>query len=125
MLCLLGDNGAGKSNLIRILSGVHQPSAGRCLVDGKPIVFGSPRNALEPGIATVHQVLRLIERARSRGLAVLFITHNPNHAHAVGDRLMVLRHGRVDCNWQRGELTVEELAREMAGDPLEPAGAAS
>ena len=55
VLCLLGDNGAGKSTLIKVLSGVHQPTSGTVLMDGKEAVFGSPREAQEMGIATVHQ----------------------------------------------------------------------
>ena len=58
--CLLGDNGAGKSTLIQILAGVHQPSGGRYLVDGEPVAFGSPREALARGIATVYQDLAMI-----------------------------------------------------------------
>jgi simple sugar transport system ATP-binding protein len=55
VLCLLGDNGAGKSTLIKILAGIHQPSAGSIEVDGKPVVFRSPRDTANHGIATVHQ----------------------------------------------------------------------
>jgi simple sugar transport system ATP-binding protein len=58
--CVLGDNGAGKSTLIKILSGVHQPSEGALLVDGEPVSFSSPRDALAHGIATVYQDLALI-----------------------------------------------------------------
>ena len=58
--CLLGDNGAGKSTLIGILAGVHRPSAGRYLVDGKAVAFASPREALACGIATVYQELAMI-----------------------------------------------------------------
>ncbi|MDZ4396053.1 ATP-binding cassette domain-containing protein, partial [Cypionkella sp.] len=55
VLCLLGDNGAGKSTVIRLLSGVHQPSSGSIEMDGKPVKFSSPREAADHGIATVHQ----------------------------------------------------------------------
>jgi len=58
--CLLGDNGAGKSTLIKILSGVHLPDEGQILVDGKPARFGSPRETLDSGIATVYQDLALV-----------------------------------------------------------------
>jgi simple sugar transport system ATP-binding protein len=58
--CLLGDNGAGKSTLIQVLAGVHQPSAGRYLLDGAPVEFTSPRSARAVGIATVYQDLALI-----------------------------------------------------------------
>jgi simple sugar transport system ATP-binding protein len=58
--CVLGDNGAGKSTLIKILSGVHQHDAGHFFVNGKPVKFGSPREALDAGIATVHQDLAVV-----------------------------------------------------------------
>jgi simple sugar transport system ATP-binding protein len=58
--CVLGDNGAGKSTLIKILSGVHQHDAGRFFVNGKLVRFGSPREALDAGIATVHQDLAVV-----------------------------------------------------------------
>jgi simple sugar transport system ATP-binding protein len=60
VMCLLGDNGAGKSTLIKILSGVHPASEGEYLVEGKPVRFGSPRDALDHGIATVYQDLAMI-----------------------------------------------------------------
>lgn len=60
VLCLLGDNGAGKSTLIKTLSGVVQPSQGEYLVEGKPVKFNSPREALDAGIATVYQDLAMI-----------------------------------------------------------------
>lgn len=60
VMCLLGDNGAGKSTLIKILSGVHRPDGGAYLVEGKPVAFSSPRDALDHGIATVYQDLAMI-----------------------------------------------------------------
>jgi simple sugar transport system ATP-binding protein len=57
---ILGDNGAGKSTLIKIISGLHQQSDGELLVDGEPMKFGSPADALAKGIATVYQNLAVV-----------------------------------------------------------------
>ena len=58
--CVLGDNGAGKSTLIKILSGVHRPDRGEVLLDGTPVAWSAPREALDAGIATVYQDLAMI-----------------------------------------------------------------
>jgi simple sugar transport system ATP-binding protein len=58
--CVLGDNGAGKSTLIKIIAGLHQPTSGRYEVEGTPVSFNSPRQALELGIATVYQDLAVV-----------------------------------------------------------------
>ncbi|AIS01663.1 ATP-binding cassette domain-containing protein [Streptomyces glaucescens] len=58
--CVLGDNGAGKSTLIKIVSGLHQHTEGEFLVDGEPVRFSSPREALDRGIATVYQDLATV-----------------------------------------------------------------
>ncbi|GAA4184135.1 ATP-binding cassette domain-containing protein [Shinella granuli] len=58
--CLLGDNGAGKSTFIKIMSGVYKPSGGEVLVEGVPTLFQSPRDAMTAGIATVYQDLAMI-----------------------------------------------------------------
>lgn len=58
--CLLGDNGAGKSTLIKTLAGVHTPDKGEYLLEGRPIRFASPRQALDMGIGTVYQDLALV-----------------------------------------------------------------
>jgi simple sugar transport system ATP-binding protein len=60
VMCLLGDNGAGKSTLIKIFAGVHQQSEGDLLVEGDQVIFNSPRDALDRGIATVYQDLAMI-----------------------------------------------------------------
>jgi simple sugar transport system ATP-binding protein len=58
--CVLGDNGAGKSTFIKILSGVHQHDEGEFLLEGEPTSFESPREAKERGIATVFQDLATV-----------------------------------------------------------------
>lgn len=58
--CLLGDNGAGKSTFIKTMSGVHKPTSGEIFFEGKPMKFDNPRDAMEAGIATVHQHLAMI-----------------------------------------------------------------
>ncbi|MEV6305282.1 ATP-binding cassette domain-containing protein [Actinoplanes sp. NPDC051861] len=58
--CVLGDNGAGKSTLIKIMSGLHPHTSGQFFVDDRETVFGSPREALDLGIATVYQDLAVV-----------------------------------------------------------------
>ena len=58
--CVLGDNGAGKSTLIKIIAGLHQHSEGTYEVEGQPVRFTSPREALNHGIATVYQDLAVV-----------------------------------------------------------------
>jgi ABC-type sugar transport system ATPase subunit len=61
VLAILGDNGAGKSTFIKILSGAYEPSAGTLLLDGAPVSFVSPQDAADVGIATIFQELALSE----------------------------------------------------------------
>ena len=57
-----GDNGAGKSTLIKLISGVERPDHGTILLKGKEVHFASPHDALDAGIATIHQDLGLAPR---------------------------------------------------------------
>ncbi len=210
--CLLGDNGAGKSTLIKTLSGVHPPDDGTLAIDGTPVTFSSPRDALDAGIATVYQdlsvmplmsisrnfflgneptlgfgpfkrfdaaraarvakeemhnigievrdtdqlvgtlsggerqtlaiaraeyfgakvlildeptsalgvkesaiVLRHAIAARNKGLGVIFITHNVQHALPIGDSFTILTRGRSGGTYRRGELNAEQLHAMMGG----------
>lgn len=210
--CVLGDNGAGKSSLIKILSGVHRHDAGKLTVEGEEVSFASPRDARACGIATVYQdlamvplmsiwrnfflgaeptkgfgplrrfdvklaretvrkelhamgieirdpdqpvgtlsggerqsvaiaravffgarvlildeptsalgvkqagvVLKYILQARERGVAVIFITHNPHHAYPVGDRFVILNRGQSLGTFPKSEIDRQELVRMMAG----------
>jgi simple sugar transport system ATP-binding protein len=211
--CLLGDNGAGKSTLIKILAGVHRPSHGVYRIDGEPVGFDSPSDALDRGIATVYQdlaliplmsvcrnfflgreptrklwrvlrvfdrahatrvahdelaelgivvrdteqpvgtmsggerqclaiaraihfgarvlildeptaalgvkqsahVLRIIARARDRGISVIFITHNVHHAYPVGDSFTLLNRGRSMGSFHKSDISRDEVLNMMAG----------
>jgi simple sugar transport system ATP-binding protein len=210
--CVLGDNGAGKSSFIKIVSGVHPQDEGRMLVEGAEVQFASPRDARARGIATVYQdlamvplmsiwrnfflgaeprkgfgplrwfdagkakgivrrelsemgidirdpdqpvgtlsggerqsvaiaravyfgarvlildeptsalgvkqagvVLKYILQARERGVAVIFITHNPHHAYPVGDRFVILNRGQSLGAFEKSEIDRQELVRLMAG----------
>jgi D-xylose transport system ATP-binding protein len=61
VVALVGDNGAGKSTLVKVLAGVHQPTAGTITFGGKPVTLDNPGTALDLGIATVFQDLALCE----------------------------------------------------------------
>lgn len=76
VVALVGDNGAGKSTLVKVLAGVHQPTAGSIEFMGKPASIDSPGAALEMGIATVFQDLALCENLDV--VANLFLGHELN-----------------------------------------------
>jgi len=73
VVALVGDNGGGKSTLVKVLAGVHQPSAGSIEFCGKPVSLDNPAKALELGIATVFQDLALCENLDV--VANLFLGH--------------------------------------------------
>ena len=77
ILAVIGDNGAGKSSLIKALSGATIPDEGEILLDGKTIHFRSPIDARRAGIETVYQDLAVaaamsISEIRSRARSLHF-----------------------------------------------------
>jgi ABC-type sugar transport system ATPase subunit len=93
---LVGENGAGKSTLVRILTGNQESDAGELLLDGRPVRFSSPREALAAGITAVYQELTVLP------------------AMSVADNVMLgqerTRAGRLDRTAQDREVR-EALAR--------------
>ena len=77
------------------------------------LILDEPTSAL--GVKQSGVVLRRIVEARDQGLAVIFITHNPNHAYPVGDRFVILQRGQSLGNWAKDELSQGELTQLMAG----------
>ena len=58
--CLLGENGAGKSTLMNVLYGLYEPTSGTIEIDGAPVSFSGPGEAMAAGIGMVHQHFMLI-----------------------------------------------------------------
>ncbi|MFQ5436017.1 MAG: ATP-binding cassette domain-containing protein, partial [Anaerolineae bacterium] len=84
----------------------------------KALILDEPTAAL--GVKQAGTVLRYIAQSRAKGIAVIFITHNPHHAYAVGDRFTILKRGRTLGTFTKEELPREEMVRMMSGaDELE------
>ena len=77
------------------------------------LILDEPTSAL--GVKQAGVVLKYILQARDRGVAVIFITHNPHHAYPVGDRFVILNRGQSLGNFEKAEIDRQELVRLMAG----------
>jgi simple sugar transport system ATP-binding protein len=77
------------------------------------LILDEPTAAL--GVKQASHVLRIVNQAKKRGLAVIFITHQVMHAMAVGDHFAVLIRGAIAADFKKGERTREEITDLMAG----------
>jgi rhamnose transport system ATP-binding protein len=110
---LMGENGAGKSTMIRIMSGAHQPSGGEIALDGNAVRFGQPRAAQSAGISVVHQELLLFP-----ALTVaenIFLGHAPRTSLGLLDRRAMREKARallvrLDCPELDVDARVETLS---------------
>ena len=55
VMALVGENGAGKSTVVKVLTGIYQPNKGDILLNGNPIHFSTPQSAANAGITAIHQ----------------------------------------------------------------------
>ena len=101
----IGTLSGGERQAVAIARAVH--------FGAKVLILDEPTSAL--GVRQSGIVLKEILAARDRGVAVVFITHNPHHAFMVGDRFTLLGRGRLLAEFERGEVSIDELMRAMAG----------
>lgn len=116
---IVGDNGAGKSTFIKILSGALQPDGGELLLDGQQVHLTSPHHAREAGIETVYQDLAL---APSLDVASnLFLgreIHKPGFLGLLGfldDRAMGKRAQEEMLNLQIGLNSIRQPVQTLSG----------
>jgi simple sugar transport system ATP-binding protein len=101
----VGTLSGGERQSVAIARAVH--------FGAKVLILDEPTSAL--GVKQAGVVLRYILQARDRGIGVIFITHNVNHAFPVGDRFTILDRGRSTGTYTRAELTREDLLDHMGG----------
>ncbi len=90
---LIGENGAGKSTVVKILTGIYQPDGGQILLDGQPIAFPAPQDAAAAGVTAIHQETVLFDE-----LTVaenIFIGHAPKGRFGLIDTKAQLRQAQA------------------------------
>jgi simple sugar transport system ATP-binding protein len=102
---LVGGLSGGERQSLAIARAVH--------FGARVLILDEPTAAL--GVKQATHVLRIVNEAKRRGLAVIFITHQVMHAMAVGDHFAVLIRGAVAADFKKGERTREEITDLMAG----------
>ncbi|PKP75394.1 MAG: ABC transporter ATP-binding protein [Alphaproteobacteria bacterium HGW-Alphaproteobacteria-6] len=101
----VGTLSGGERQTVAIARAVH--------FGARVLILDEPTSAL--GVRQTANVLATIDKVRSQGVGVVFISHNVRHAMAVGDRFTVLNRGKTLGTARRGEITAEELQDLMAG----------
>lgn len=89
---LVGENGAGKSTVVKILTGIYQPDGGAIMVNGKPTRFPVPQTAADNGVTAIHQETVLFDE-----LSVaenIFLGHAPRGSFGLIDRKAMLKRSR-------------------------------
>jgi simple sugar transport system ATP-binding protein len=102
---LVGGLSGGERQSLAIARAVH--------FGARVLILDEPTAAL--GVKQAAHVLRIVNQAKKRGLAVIFITHQVTHAMTVGDHFAVLIRGAVAADFKKGEKTREQITDLMAG----------
>ena len=102
---LVGGLSGGERQSLAIARAVH--------FGARVLILDEPTAAL--GVKQATHVLRIVNEAKRRGLAVIFITHQVMHAMAVGDHFAVLIRGAIAADFRKGERSREEITDLMAG----------
>jgi simple sugar transport system ATP-binding protein len=102
---LIGGLSGGERQSLAIARAVH--------FGARVLILDEPTAAL--GVKQAAHVLRIVNEAKRRGLAVIFITHQVMHAMAVGDHFAVLIRGAIAADFRKGEKTREQITDLMAG----------
>ena len=102
---LVGGLSGGERQSLAIARAVH--------FGARVLILDEPTAAL--GVKQASNVLRIVNEAKRRGLAVIFITHQVMHAMAVGDHFAVLIRGAIAADFRKGEKSREEITDLMAG----------
>jgi simple sugar transport system ATP-binding protein len=102
---LVGGLSGGERQSLAIARAVH--------FGARVLILDEPTAAL--GVKQASHVLRIVNEAKKRGLAVIFITHQVMHAMAVADHFAVLIRGSIAADFKKGERTREEITDLMAG----------
>ena len=102
---LVGGLSGGERQSLAIARAVH--------FGARVLILDEPTAAL--GVKQAAHVLRIVNEAKRRGLAVIFITHQVMHAMAVGDHFAVLIRGAIAADFRKGEKSREEITDLMAG----------
>ncbi|TPI16116.1 sugar ABC transporter ATP-binding protein [Mesorhizobium sp. B3-1-9] len=102
---LVGGLSGGERQSLAIARAVH--------FGARVLILDEPTAAL--GVKQASHVLRIVNEAKKRGLAVVFITHQVMHAMTVGDHFAVLIRGAIAADFRKGEKSREEITDLMAG----------
>jgi methyl-galactoside transport system ATP-binding protein len=90
---LVGENGAGKSTLMKCLFGMYQEDSGEFLIDGTPVRFQSPKQAILAGISMVHQELNQVPTLRV--MDNIWLGRFPKKGIAIHEKVMIERTAKI------------------------------